>query len=439
MPGVSSYDPIDNLSSIDDPFVKYLYSKKKIVEDLGLRYIGQLYFIDASAVSGIDAEKRERGLARLRQYLTNVPGSGVDAYTLYQRSRELVHYIHTGSVVLDYILGGGIRTGIVTEFAGPYRSGKTQISLTSSIAVQLPSSVDTDIVISVDDCKLASKSTGEKFDDLSELDPIGRGLSKTAIYIDTEKAFDPARLIPIAKRFGLDPEEALKNITVFTPMSTIEQFDAAYKAGILVPEKNVGLVVVDSLMNLFRAEYSGRERLAERQQMVNKFVHLLTRIAEVYNIAVIVTNQVMEVPEMRYMGGADEFGLRVVGGHVVAHNVGIRVMLNTAPASASKRSGSVTVRRAKIVDASFLPQREARFGIIDIGVVDVDLEPLCNFVVSDYIASGEIRGGLDRLILPPSQAKISRKLAAMKAAKARKGIKSKSSSSSNGKKKKSSK
>ncbi|GEM_PF-130117 len=442
MPGVSAYDPIDNLEAIDDPSVKYILSKKKILEDLGLKYVGQLYFVNAQEVSGIDAEKYERALVRLREYLTNVPGSGIDAYTLLKRSHELVRYIHTGSVVLDYILGGGIRTGIVTEFAGPYRSGKTQISLTSSIAVQLPPApIDTDVVINTDKCNLALKSSGQEFNDLSALDPIGRGLNKGAIYIDTESAFEPARLIPIAERFGLDHKEALKRITVFRVSSVAEQFDAAYRAGLMIPEKNVGLVVVDSLMNLFRAEYVGRERLAERQQMVNKFVHLLSRMAEIYNIGVIITNQVMDMPEGRFTGGGDEFGLKVVGGHVVAHNVGVRVMLNIASASSNKRAEPVTVRRAKIVDASFLPQREARFGISDSGVVDVDLEPLCRFVVTDYLTYGGIRGGLDRLIIPPSEAKISKKLAAMKAAKSRKGIKTVSvtksgSSSKNGSKEK---
>ncbi len=33
-----------------------------------------------------------------------------------------------------------------------------------------------------------------------------------AMYIDTEGTFRPERIVPIAKRFGLDPDQVLENI-----------------------------------------------------------------------------------------------------------------------------------------------------------------------------------------------------------------------------------
>jgi DNA repair protein RadA len=42
------------------------------------------------------------------------------------------------------------------------------------------------------------------------------------------------------------------------------------------------------LNSVHRAEYSGRETLAERQQRLNIMLHKLIRLAEIYNVAVVV-------------------------------------------------------------------------------------------------------------------------------------------------------
>ena len=57
------------------------------------------------------------------------------------------------------------------------------------------------------------------------------------------------------------------------------------EASSLINENNIKLIISDSAVGLFRAEYLGRGTLATRQQKLNKFVHLLVRLAETYNIA----------------------------------------------------------------------------------------------------------------------------------------------------------
>ena len=47
-------------------------------------------------------------------------------------------------------------------------------------------------------------------------------------------------------------------------------------------------MMVDSIIALHRAEITGRETLAERQQRLNLMLHKLSRLAEVHNIAVVV-------------------------------------------------------------------------------------------------------------------------------------------------------
>lgn len=49
-------------------------------------------------------------------------------------------------------------------------------------------------------------------------------------------------------------------------------------------------------MALFRVDYSGRGELSERQQALNKLLSRLTRIAEEFNVAVFITNQVQADP-----------------------------------------------------------------------------------------------------------------------------------------------
>lgn len=50
--------------------------------------------------------------------------------------------------------------------------------------------------------------------------------------------------------------------------------------------------MVDSIIALFRTDFSGRGELAERQQKLNCVLSRLTKISEEYNIAIFITNQV---------------------------------------------------------------------------------------------------------------------------------------------------
>jgi meiotic recombination protein DMC1 len=58
------------------------------------------------------------------------------------------------------------------------------------------------------------------------------------------------------------------------------------------------LLVVDSIIALFRTDYSGRGELAERQQKLNIMLSRLMRLSEEFNIAVFITNQMSSDPGM---------------------------------------------------------------------------------------------------------------------------------------------
>ncbi|HDD71365.1 MAG TPA: DNA repair and recombination protein RadA, partial [Candidatus Aenigmarchaeota archaeon] len=138
--------------------------------------------------------------------------------------------ITTGSKNLDNLLGGGVETQAITETYGAYGSGKSQLAFQLAVTVQLP------------------KEKG--------------GLEKGCLFIDTENTFSPNRIISIAKRFKLDPQQVLKNIFVSRAYNSEHQMFLVEKAFDVVPEKNIGLLVIDSLTSHFRADFVGRGELA---------------------------------------------------------------------------------------------------------------------------------------------------------------------------------
>jgi len=120
---------------------------------------------------------------------------------------------------------------------------------------------------------------------------------------------------------------------------------------------NVKLVVVDSLTALFRAEYVGRGTLAVRQQKLNRHMRTLAKTADLHNVCILVTNQVMAKPD-QFFGDPTE----AIGGHIVGHNSTFRIYL---------RKGKKGTRVAKLIDSPNLPDNEASFMITMEGVRDV--------------------------------------------------------------------
>lgn len=240
--------------------------------------------------------------------------------------RKLVGKITTGSKELDTLIGGGIETGSITEFYGKFSSAKTQVCFQASVTVQLPQ---------------------EK-----------GGLGGSCLWIDSENSFRPERIIAIAEHLGLNQEEVLKNILVARAFNSDHQTLLAEKAPDIVKEKNVKLIIVDSLTAQFRAEFIGRGQLSDRQQKLNKHMHTLMKLAEMSNIAVLVTNQVMQNPGILFGDPTTP-----IGGDIVAHNSKTRVYL---------RKSKEEKRIAKLVDSPSLPDGEAIFKVTEHGIEDTE-------------------------------------------------------------------
>ncbi|MFX1335560.1 MAG: DNA repair and recombination protein RadA [Promethearchaeota archaeon] len=260
-------------------------------------------------------------------------GYGFITADIILESRRNMLKATTGADALDDLLNGGIETGSITELYGEYRTGKTQLAHQLCVTCQLPPA-------------LGGFNTDDK-------NPI------SCIYIDTEGTFRPERIVAMASRFGndLDVQMVLKHIFHGRAYSSDHQMVLVENIIKEALSKNVKLVIVDSLIAHFRAEFVGRATLAARQQKLNQHLHSLLKLAEVSNVAVIVTNQVHSQPDM-FFGDPT----MPAGGHILAHVSHTRIYL---------RKSKGERRIARIVDSPLLPESETVFAITGEGVIDV--------------------------------------------------------------------
>lgn len=229
----------------------------------------------------------------------------------------------TGCCSLDLMLDGGLEPRAIYEFVGPARAGKTQI------CHQL--------------CVAAFKTLWSG------------GQSKIAVYIDTEETFRPDRIEAIARRFECDVESLLDAIIVKKPVTFEEQILAVNDVAEACAYQNVKLVVVDSLIAKARSQLTGREKLAERQQLLNYMLDMLLRIAKIFKAYIAVTNEVQASPTP--WGAAD----LPTGGHIVAHGTTHRIWMY--------RISKEQEGRAEVMDSPSLPPRSCRFKVVAEGVV----------------------------------------------------------------------
>ncbi len=246
------------------------------------------------------------------------------AAELLERRKSMERFT-TGSEQLDAMLGGGVETRSLIEVYGEFRTGKTQIAHQLCVTVQLP------------------KEKG--------------GLNAGALYIDSEGTFRPERLLEIIEKYPeLDPKSLLERV-IYTRSYNSDHLQLIIdKLPGLLQEHDIKLIIVDSVISHFRAEYIGRGTLSERQQKLNRFLHKLIRISEAHNLTIFLTNQVMAAPGL-FFGDPTQ----PVGGHVLAHASTYRVYL---------RKSKADRRIARLVDSPCLPETEAVFVINEQGIQD---------------------------------------------------------------------
>ncbi len=275
---------------------------------------------EVAEAAGIGVESAKKAIEAAKT-MVEIGFEGADQ--VFERRKHIIK-IQTGSDALNELLGGGVETMAITEMYGRFSSGKSQLGFQLAVNVQKP----------------------------VEEGGLGGGV----LFIDSEATFRPERIAQLAEGAGLDPNEVLKNIQVARSENSDHQIILLERSEDVIKQHNIKLIVIDSLTSHFRADYIGRGALGERQQKLNKHVHTLQKLAEKYNLAVYVTNQVMDNPGILFGDPTTP-----IGGHVLAHMSTYRLYV---------RKSKGDKRIARLVDSPNLPEGEAVFTVTSKGIGD---------------------------------------------------------------------
>lgn len=218
--------------------------------------------------------------------------------------------ISSGCEFMDKLLDGGYENDVITSIYGPAGTGKTTLCLLASIQV--------------------SKT-------------------KKIIFVDTEGGFSVTRLSQLAPEY----KSVMEKIFVLRPTNFEEQRKAFEKLKNDVSEK-IGLIVVDTVSNLYRAEYK-KEDVAETNRALGSQLSVLVEIARKNKIPVLLTNQV-------YASFDDKTKINIVGGDLL--NYRSKCLIELQAAHGSKRKAILRKHRS-------LPQREIVYEIKEQGLFEV--------------------------------------------------------------------
>lgn len=288
----------------------------------------------------VDVKAVNRLITNARKILAQDESLFSTADQILEKRNKISRYT-TGSEKFDDFLSGGFESQSITELAGEFGSGKSQICHTLCIAAN----------------KIVEKST--RGDDTNNRDKNKPSATGSVIWIDTENCFRSERVYQIAEQNGLDPLAVLETIYHCNVFNSEELESIIDNLDKFIEQYNAKLVIVDSIISLHRAEFSGRGTLAERQQKLGKMLNKLRRCADVYNIAVVITNQVVS-----YVDGS-QFGInsmKAAGGNIMGHGSTYRIFLKKAGKS----------RVATMYDSPYHPYERIKFAISESGIQDAN-------------------------------------------------------------------
>jgi RecA/RadA recombinase len=187
--------------------------------------------------------------------------------------------VSTGSKTLDNLLGGGIRSGLVTDFFGMSGTGKSQLCFSLCV-----------------NC-------------VREVFP-----GQTIIFIDTTGNFRPERIKEIASYKGRN--DILKKISYLRVFNSSDQFNAVNR----VHKMNAKMIIVDNISSLISDEFTG----LQMHFVLMKHMHTLCQTAISLDCAVVVTNM------LRYSKRNGSFIEREFMATSISLYTHVRVKLETA-------------------------------------------------------------------------------------------------------------
>ncbi|KAJ0089588.1 hypothetical protein Patl1_14273 [Pistacia atlantica] len=280
-----------------------------------------------------------------------------------------------GCPILDRCVGGGIPCNSITELVAESASGKTQFCLQLSLYAQLPTSHG--------------------------------GLSASSLYLHTEFPFPLSRLRQLSATFRNSNSALLANnghnpcdhIFVQSVHSVDQLLDEMPKIESFIKNSKsrlpIRLIVIDSIAALFRSDFENTPGdLKKRSSLFFKISGKLKAMAVGFGLAVVVTNQVVDLIEpneginglrIGNLGCFYSSGRRVCPalGLAWANCVNSRLFLLRNEEFVSEENGTVNgggedfvCRRARrrlcVVFAPHLPDSSCEFEITREGVFGVE-------------------------------------------------------------------
>ena len=149
----------------------------------------------------------------------------------------------------------------------------------------------------------------------------------------------------------------MENIYVARVLDSKHQTKIVKQINEIAAEKNIKLVIVDSIASHFRSDYIGKAKIAERQQRIMLHASSLTNMAYVHDIAVVVTNQMVAKIDNLTGGAQSQPAL----GEAWSHRPQTRIELRKSPGQA---------RVARLTDSPRRPEGEEVFYITSKGIRD---------------------------------------------------------------------
>jgi len=225
----------------------------------------------------------------------------------------------TGSAVFDSLLSG-YEGGVLTTLYGPSGTGKTTVCLQASIAT------------------------------------IRAG--KKVIFVDTEGGFSTIRFQQLLQE-PIYP--VLEKIFLLKPMYFSDQIKTIGRLKDLVNE-SIGLVVVDSISMLYRAEIAKQEGIKTVNSELGLQLFYLSTLARKFMIPVLVTSQV-------YADFEEKDKVKMVGGDILKY--GSKCLIEIEKYK--------TLRKATVIKHRFIPEyKSVLFEIRETGfeLVELPVQPV---------------------------------------------------------------
>lgn len=309
-------------------------AKAQVLEEKGIKSLEELSVMDPEELKIL----MECSLAQAKKIIKSAKDLTQDTVRLVtgeelqtERNNK-VQYISTGSTSLDSLfLGGkGIPTDSIVAFYGQFGTGKTQ--LCNMLVVNMK-----------------------------------RQYGRKSVWLETEpQTLSLERIQDIAKAHNVQFD--LKDDILVIPAKFMQTPTHMFKAYEQIEEKikqgmDIGLIVIDSFNSLFRSTYAGRETLGPRSAEQGRHIGYLQRLASLYNIAVVLTLQVMGIPDSgSQLGAIKKYGIPTppAASHVLKH--GVNYMIGLDQISSTDKTWKAIVADGPV------PRNETVFVIDDSGV-----------------------------------------------------------------------